>query len=145
VLVHNFGRSLGEGCIADFKQQFRNVIFLSCNPSNISERLNLLRWLLSRGQLIKEQTEMAKQVWKFEPAQRWIRGTLNGETIVDSKHAMLMIESPGKERLPFGRRKINAFGLLSMAKQLGKPAKCKLIHYGRISVAIQPSAKEILN
>ena len=39
---------------------------------------------------------MAKQVWKFEPTQRWIRGRLNGETIVDSKHAMLMIESPGE-------------------------------------------------
>ena len=39
---------------------------------------------------------MAKQVWKFEPAQRWIRGTLNGETIVDSKRARLMIESPGE-------------------------------------------------
>ena len=39
---------------------------------------------------------MAKQVWKFEPTPRWVRGTLNGETIVDSKHAMLMIESPGE-------------------------------------------------
>ena len=39
---------------------------------------------------------MAKQVWKFEPTQRWIRGILNGETIIDSKHAMIMIESPGE-------------------------------------------------
>ncbi len=39
---------------------------------------------------------MARQVWKFEPTDRWIRGTLQGETIVDSKHAMLMIESIGE-------------------------------------------------
>ncbi len=39
---------------------------------------------------------MAKQVWIFEPAERWIRATLNGETIADSKRAMLMIESRGE-------------------------------------------------
>ena len=39
---------------------------------------------------------MAKQVWKYEPTDRWIRGKLHGETIVDSKNAMLMIESIGE-------------------------------------------------
>lgn len=39
---------------------------------------------------------MAKQIWKFEPTERWIRATLNGETIADSKRAMLMIESTGE-------------------------------------------------
>lgn len=37
---------------------------------------------------------MAKQIWKFEPTGRWIRGVLDGETVVDSKHAKLMFESP---------------------------------------------------
>ena len=39
---------------------------------------------------------MSRQVWKFEPTSRWIRVTLKGETIVDSRQAMLMIESPGE-------------------------------------------------
>ena len=39
---------------------------------------------------------MARQIWKMEPTDRWIRGTVNGETVVDSKHARLMIESPGE-------------------------------------------------
>lgn len=36
---------------------------------------------------------MAKQDWIFEPTARWIRTTYAGETIADSKQAMLMIES----------------------------------------------------
>ena len=40
---------------------------------------------------------MAKQVWTFEPTGRWIRATLKGETITDSKRAMLMIESRGEQ------------------------------------------------
>ncbi len=36
---------------------------------------------------------MAKQVWKFERTDRRIRTQLNGETIADTTHAMLMIES----------------------------------------------------
>jgi len=36
---------------------------------------------------------MAKQVWKFEPTNRWVRTTFQGETIADSKQAVLMIES----------------------------------------------------
>ncbi len=39
---------------------------------------------------------MARQVWKFEPTDRWVRATLGGETVADSKHARLMIESPGE-------------------------------------------------
>lgn len=39
---------------------------------------------------------MAKQKWKSEPTKRWVRGTVKGETIVDSKRATLMLESPGE-------------------------------------------------
>ena len=31
---------------------------------------------------------MAKQVWKYEPTDRWIRGKLNSEIVVDSKNAI---------------------------------------------------------
>ncbi|MCQ3973767.1 MAG: hypothetical protein DPW09_10015 [Anaerolineae bacterium] len=39
---------------------------------------------------------MTKQVWKFEPTERWVRATHHGETIADSKRVMLMIESMGE-------------------------------------------------
>ena len=39
---------------------------------------------------------MAREVWKFEPTWRWIRGKLDGETVADSRRAMLMLESPGE-------------------------------------------------
>ena len=39
---------------------------------------------------------MAKQVWKFEPTERWVRTTFKDETIADSKHTMLMLESIGE-------------------------------------------------
>ncbi len=39
---------------------------------------------------------MSKQLWKFGPTDRWIRATLNDETIVDSKRAILMIEHRGE-------------------------------------------------
>jgi uncharacterized protein (DUF427 family) len=39
---------------------------------------------------------MTKQQWKFEPTGRWIRATRKGTTVVDSKRAMLMLESPGE-------------------------------------------------
>ena len=40
---------------------------------------------------------MAKQVWTFEPTDRWVRATSHGETIADSKRAMLMLESRGEQ------------------------------------------------
>ena len=40
---------------------------------------------------------MAKQVWKFEPTDRWVRAVSHGETIADSKRAMLMMESRGEQ------------------------------------------------
>ncbi len=39
---------------------------------------------------------MARQVWRFEPTDRWVRATVHGETIADSKKAMLMSESIGE-------------------------------------------------
>jgi uncharacterized protein (DUF427 family) len=36
---------------------------------------------------------MARQLWKFEPTDRWIRTTLNGITVADSKRVKLMMES----------------------------------------------------
>ena len=39
---------------------------------------------------------MARKVWKFEPTNRWIRGKRDGQTIVDSRRAILMLESPGE-------------------------------------------------
>jgi len=39
---------------------------------------------------------MTKQAWEFEPTDRWVHATFNGETIADSKRAMLMIESRGE-------------------------------------------------
>ena len=39
---------------------------------------------------------MAIQPWTFEPTERWIRATLNDAIIVDSRSAMLMIESRGE-------------------------------------------------
>ena len=39
---------------------------------------------------------MTKQVWQFEPTDRWIRATRSGETIADSRRAKLMIESRGE-------------------------------------------------
>lgn len=39
---------------------------------------------------------MAKQIWKFEPTPRHIRVLFGGETIIDSKNAMLMIENKYK-------------------------------------------------
>ncbi len=39
---------------------------------------------------------MAKQVWLFEPADRWVRVIFQDGTIADSKKAMLMIESRGE-------------------------------------------------
>ena len=40
---------------------------------------------------------MSKQLWKLEPTDRWVRATLNGETIIDCKRAKLMIESRGEQ------------------------------------------------
>ncbi|MBI3159440.1 MAG: DUF427 domain-containing protein [Chloroflexi bacterium] len=39
---------------------------------------------------------MANQVWQFEPTHRWIRTSLAGVIVADSKRAMLMIESRGE-------------------------------------------------
>lgn len=39
---------------------------------------------------------MARQVWKFEPTERWVRASVDGVTVVDSKRAMLLIESPSE-------------------------------------------------
>ena len=39
---------------------------------------------------------MAKQVWTFEPAYRWVRAVKDGVTVADSKRPMLMIESRGE-------------------------------------------------
>ncbi|MEM7126557.1 MAG: DUF427 domain-containing protein [Chloroflexota bacterium] len=40
---------------------------------------------------------MAKQVWQFESTDRWVRAIRHGETIADSKRAMLLIESRGEQ------------------------------------------------
>ncbi len=40
---------------------------------------------------------MAKQVWKWEPTDRWVRAQSHGETIADSKRTVLMIESRGEQ------------------------------------------------
>lgn len=40
---------------------------------------------------------MAKQVWQFEPTDRWVRAIRQGETIADSKRPVLMIESRGEQ------------------------------------------------
>ncbi len=40
---------------------------------------------------------MAKQVWKIEATGRWIRTTLNGITVADSKQVKLMMESRGEQ------------------------------------------------
>lgn len=40
---------------------------------------------------------MAKQVWSFEPAYRWVRAVKDGVTVADSKRPMLMIESRGEQ------------------------------------------------
>lgn len=39
---------------------------------------------------------MANLVWQFEPTQRWIRPSLAGVVVADSKQVMLMIESRGE-------------------------------------------------
>ena len=39
---------------------------------------------------------MAKQIWKFKPTDRWVRTTFKDETIANSKHAMLTLESIGE-------------------------------------------------
>ncbi|MEM7348628.1 MAG: DUF427 domain-containing protein, partial [Chloroflexota bacterium] len=50
---------------------------------------------------------MAKQVWKFEPTDRWVRAVSQGETIADSKRAMLMIESAGEQDYFFPTEDVN--------------------------------------
>lgn len=55
---------------------------------------------------------MTKQLWKYEPTDRWIRGKLNGETVVDSKSAMLMIENPGEVDYYFPKRDIQVGALI---------------------------------
>jgi uncharacterized protein (DUF427 family) len=39
---------------------------------------------------------MARQAWKYETTDRWIRAVSHGESIADSKRAMLMLESEGE-------------------------------------------------
>lgn len=39
---------------------------------------------------------MAKQIWTFEPTDRWVRAISHDETVADSKRAMLMLESRGE-------------------------------------------------
>jgi uncharacterized protein (DUF427 family) len=40
--------------------------------------------------------KMANQVWQFEPTHRWIRTSLAGVIVADSKLTMLMIVSRGE-------------------------------------------------
>ena len=66
---------------------------------------------------------MAKQVWKFEPTSRWVRATLQGQTIADSKRAMLMLESRGEQDYYFPQEDVNFDHLTPTALQTHCPYK----------------------
>lgn len=62
---------------------------------------------------------MSKQVWKYEPTDRWIRATKSGETIVDSKRAMLMMEHQGEQDYFFPIQDVRS-NLLVLSGQVEK-------------------------
>jgi len=63
--------------------------------------------------------KMSKQNWKYEPTDRWIRATKNGETIINSKRAILMIEHPGEQDYYFPIQDVRS-DLLILSEQVEK-------------------------